>query len=242
MNSSYPQSSPAGSLVPLEETHCPRMKNLIESVIYPSDWCVLIDLEFIDCPLYLTNNTMVTLSLDTVFDGFAATTQNQFYCDKVLILLDSWKTLRHKMMGGKFTKRFDPYTRIAFFAETDSNNYQGVFDEEHLRQINQGALYVYYGRILDDDEFELEDVLTGKVIKVVKTQLEKVMKESRNLLLHPLFNSTARVLHTIKVSLYHCDPFVIRLDEKGTTQRYIRPKRSFKDFKCIPNPLLCFSF
>lgn len=209
-----------GALLPQNDTHCQRMENVIKSAIYPSDWCAFLVLEYIDCPLRLVNNTMVTLSLEQLFKGFVTKAQGKFSCDKVLILLDTWKTLRTHMVGRKITKIFDPYTRLAFFSEIDSINHGLIFDESHLREIFLGALHVYYGHIISDEDLELQDVLTHKVIKFEnQNQLEKVIREGRNLLLHPLFDVNANRVHDVNVSLYNCDPFVIQKDRNGTLER-----------------------
>lgn len=211
----------SGALVPLTSSHCDVMAKLLKSIIYPTDYCVFLVLDYIDCPLHIhEGHVMVTLSLEKLFSGFVSRAQDKFYCDKAITLLHSWGTFRPFMVGRGMAKIFDPYTRMAFFSETNSTEHGVIFDEAHLRQIYLGALHVYYGRIITATEFELEDVLTRDVISFeTMSQLQSVVKITRNLLLHSLFNVSSGRANEVNVSLYHCDPFVLKLDDKKNMDR-----------------------
>lgn len=202
-----------------DDSYCPLMEKWMRSVIYPSDWCIFLVLEHMDCPLYVTDNTMVTVSLEKMFDGFVAKAQDKFYCDKSLALFENWKTFRDYISNRNLTKKFNPYNRLAVFSRINSTQDGNIFTEAHLRQIYLGALHVYYGRLITENAFELQDVLTNDRIQFSgRTGLETVIRSIRNFLIHPLFDTKASQ-NEVNVSLYHCDPFVIRLNEEQNIKR-----------------------
>lgn len=208
-----------GAIPLINNSHCALMETVMKTVIYPSDWCVFILLEHLDCPLHLEKNTMVTVSLESMFNGFVSEAQDKFYCDKSLALLDDWKVFRDFIGNRNLTKKFNPYNRLAIFSRHNSTDHGQLFNEEHMKQIYLGALHIYYGRIITDTSYELQDVLTDAKIEFSsQNNLETAIRSIRNLLIHPLFDTNSGH-NQVNVSLYHCDPFVIRLDDKMTLNR-----------------------
>lgn len=209
------------ALVPLNTSHCPLLQNVLNTVIYPADSCVFLVLDYVDCPLHLQENTAVVVGLEQLFSGFVSQTQRRFYCDKTFAMFNTWNTLRQFMAGRRsLAKQFEPYTRLGFFSQSEQNAHNHIFRGEHLNQIYFGALHVYFGRFTTANDFELEDVLTKKVIEFRNnTQLESAIRTTRNLLLHPLFDVSGEMRHEVNVSLYHCDPFVVQLNGEKTLKR-----------------------
>lgn len=206
-------------LKPLDDSHCLLMNKVMMNIIHSTDTCIFMVLEHIDCPLHIVGPTMVTTSLEKLFSGFVFQTQNKFYCDKTFAMFTDWTLFRHFMVRRDLTKRFQPFTRLGFFARFDTGH-ANIFEKAtHVRQIYLGALHVYYGKIINDDYFQLEDVMTDKVIGFANiSYLEKVVKQGRDLLMHPLFDPKVQK-NEVNVSLFHCDPHVIKLNNKKTLER-----------------------
>lgn len=208
-----------GALRPVDNQYCEAVDKVLKNTIYSTDYCIFMLMEHIDCPFRYDGTTVVIVSLDKLFSGFVAETQKKFYCDKTFTMFDTWHTFKHFMVGRNMTKKFEPYTRLGFYARFNSSDHGQIFDAAHLRQIYFGALHVYYGRVLTEDVFELEDVLTHELVQYTNiSHLEKTYKSIRNYLMHPLFD-TKLARNEVNVSLFHCDPFVIRLGKKGDTMR-----------------------
>lgn len=212
-----------GALRPIDQNHCEVLDKVLASTVYSTDYCIFMIMEQIDCVYrYMGDGhwtTVVVVSLDKMFSGFVAEAQKKFYCDKTFSMFDTWDTFRHFMVGRNFTKKFEPYTRLGFYARFNSSDHGKIFDEVHLRQVYLGALHVYYGRVLSEDLFELEDVLTGELVRYSNiSHLETTYKTIRNYMLHPLFDTKIN-RNQVTVSLYHCDPFVIHIEGRNSTVR-----------------------
>lgn len=212
-------STTTGALRPLNDSHCVVMDKVMKRTIFPSDFCITLLLDYIDCPLHVTDNAMVTMTLAKLFNGHLAKVQSKFFCDKALILFEDWKLMKHFMVGRDMTKKYHPYTRLVFMSRSNSPEHGIIFDEAHQRQILLGTLHVYYGRIVTEDSYELVDVLSKEVIPFhSSSSLEARIRSIRNFLIHPLFDTKSKKNEVI-VSLYHCDPFVIQLNDKKTKER-----------------------
>lgn len=210
-----------GALQPVDESYCEVLDKVLLNTIYSTDYCIFMIMEHLDCIHHYAGTAVVVVSLEKMFNGFVAEAQKKFYCDKTFTMFDTWHTFKHFMVGRNMTKKFEPYTRIGFYARFNSSDHGVIFDEEHLRQIYFGALHVYYGRVLSDDLFELEDVLTGELVRYSNiSHLERTYKSIRNYMMHPLFDVTGGRANEVNVSLYHCDPFVIRVTGKDSKIRY----------------------
>lgn len=208
--------STTGAIPIIDDSYCAMMDRVLKSVIYPSDWCVFLLLEHLDCPLHTEENTMVTLSLKTLFNGFVEKAQDKFYCDKTLAVFETWKTFGDFIVGQKILKKFKPYNRLVLFSHKNSTDHGQLFRDYHLREIYLQAIHVYYTRIIGENSYELMDVLTNELIPFTSNNnLEKKIRSIRNFLIHPLFD-TKTFKNEVNVSLYHCDPFVIRLDDLQT--------------------------
>lgn len=200
-----------GALQPIDTSHCEVLDKVLDNTIYSTDFCIFMLMEHYDCTFHYKGTTVVVVSLEKLFSGFIAQTQKRFYCDKIFTMFDTWKTFKYFMVGRNMTKMFEPYTRLGFYARFNSTDHGQIFDEEHIRQIYFGALHVYYGRVLSDDLFELEDVLSKEIVRYTNiSHLEKTYKSIRNYMMHPLFDTHLQ-RNEVNVSLFHCDPFVIRL-------------------------------
>lgn len=214
--------SPNQGLRPINDSYCEVLDKVLSSTIYSTDHCIFMIMDQLDCTHhYLKGHwtTIVSVSLDKMFSGFIAEVQQKFYCDKAFAMFDTWKVFKYFMVGRNMTKKFAPYTRLGFYALFNSSNHGEIFEETHLQQIYFGALHVYYGRVLNDDLYELEDVLTGELVQYANISfVEKTYKSIRNYMMHPLFDTTLK-RNEISVSLYHCDPFVIQLEGPNKTHR-----------------------
>lgn len=199
-----------GALKPIDKDFCRAMDRILDNIVYSTDYCIFMIMEHIDCTYYYENTTVVVVSMEKMFDGFVAEVQKKFYCDKTFTVLDNWNTFKYFMRGRNLTKKFEPYTRIGFYARFNSSDHGKIFDDDHLDQIYFGGLQVYYGRVLTEELFELENALSGELVRYTNiSHLERTYKSIRNLLLHPMFDCSLRPCE-VKVSLYHCDPFVRR--------------------------------
>ena len=75
-----------------------------------------------------------------------------------------------------------------------------------------------FGRMANETHYQLEDVLTRNIMTYDNvTQLDEYVKRRRNYILHPLFTKTDKVFN---VSLFHCPPHVVKLDQRMTMDSY----------------------
>lgn len=183
-----------------------------------SDQCIFFCTEHMDCPFRLTNQTMVTISLEQMFDGTVFQYQNEFFCDKIVAAFVDFRTLRFFLQNRNLNNVFHPFTRIQLITLRETTR-TGVLDSVgHMRHVLFNAWYLYFVRVLNDSLSQIEDGLTGQVLNINHNEpLDTAIKTKRGYLLHPLFDY--KIDKEFRVSLFHCPPYVIKLDNRSTVDR-----------------------
>lgn len=209
----------SSALAPLDNRDCKVLWKAIKSILRATDNCIFLSTEHIDCPFHLKNQTMVVMTLETMFNGTVFKYQDMFYCDKIIVTFENFRVLRYFLRSRSLNNVFHPFTRIQMITLKE-NSRTGIMDsEEHHKQILFNAWYLYFIRVLNESFIQIEDGLTGALMNLTgNTDLDKqVGKAKRGYLLHPLFDY--KIDKEFRVSLFHCPPYVIKLNNLSRIDR-----------------------
>lgn len=201
---------------------CELLERAFQAFIYSTDRCVFVSMDHIDCPLTANNQTIISVTLSEVFSGLVFKYQKRFLCEVVFVLFEDFQKFRYFFNHLRLKNVFLPFTRIGIFSSRYNENFTAVLDEETIyNEIVMNALYFKFGRILNSTHFATEDVMTKDLVKYSESrQLEEYAVRRKQYLLHPLFDKGPEKGNDFKISLFHCPPHVIKLDDKRTLDSY----------------------
>lgn len=200
---------------------CELLEQAFQAFLYSTDRCVFVSMDHIDCPLTAKNQTIFTMTLGEVFNGLVFKYQKRFLCEVVFVLFEDFQKFRYFFHIQRLKSVFLPFTRIGVFS-SKYENFTGVLPEETIyNEIVMNALYFKFGRILNSTHFQTEDVMTKNLVTYSDSrQLEQYALGRKQYQLHPLFDKGPAKGNDFKVSLFHCPPHVIKLDDKRTLDSY----------------------
>lgn len=183
-------------------------------MIHSSDRCFFISMDNVNCPLVDGNFTMFSVSMDQMFSGMIRKYQNIFFCNKVLIILHNLIAFRYFLRNKNLQMAFLPFTRLAVLSLTNAVVPDKDTDRESFLY---NGLFISFGRIANKTHYEIEDFLTKEVIVFSNiNELDSVVDNRKRYERHPLFTTETREFN---VSLFHCPPHVIKLDQRMTMDR-----------------------
>lgn len=201
-------------------SECEIVQRAFDHMIFSPDQCAFISMEHIDCPLTSSVHPIVTVTLEAMFNGFVSKYQKEQYCEIVGVFVKDFTLFRQFIRNKSFKNVFLPYTRVGIIS-THFDSFEGIVDSEiHQQEILLGALNVVLGRIVHHSQYQMKDVLTNEIITYSNLHelASYVNNRKKNHLLYPLFgkNVTQR---EFRISLFHCPPYVIKMDDKMTLDR-----------------------
>lgn len=198
-------------LKPLND-FCGTLQRAFDNLIMKSDRCLFVSMDHIHCPLTAGNTTVISVSLDQMFTGLILKHQKLQLCEKVLAFFQDFNTFRYFIRNKNLQLVFQPFTRILVFSLTNEQ-FEGILDRDtHKNAIMYNGLFMNFGRFVNESYYEIEDVLTEEKIGFSKAhELEEFVQRRKGYIMHPLFNMKNKVFN---VSLFHCPPHVIKLDNR----------------------------
>lgn len=199
------------------EDNCQVMERAFANTVHSDDRCLFVIMDQVECPLVAPNVTLFTVSLDQMFSGLIHQHQKIVFCDKVVAFFKDFNTFRYFIRNKDLKTVFQPYTRIIVFTLTNEG-FNGILDKEtHQKAILNNGLFMNFARILNATHYQIEDVLTKEILTYSENkELALYVKARKNYQDHPLFLMKDKVFN---VSLFHCPPHVIKLDDRMTMDR-----------------------
>lgn len=209
--------SPTGALQPVE-SQCDQVQWAYHQFNFTTMECMFLSMEQTDCPLLSSDQPILAITMDQIFNGHVFNYQQTKSCELVLVFLKDFHLFRTFIRNRSFKHVFKPYTSVAIIA-TGQDTFDGVYDSKiHKQWILLNAVTFVLGRIHNSTHYELRDVLKSGSIISNPTQLTSYVVGRKSNLLHPMFDRKVQG-RVFKLSLFDCPPHVIRLDERLSLDR-----------------------
>lgn len=195
---------------------CKLIQTTFENLLFSKDKCVLLSMDTLECPLRLPNIAQFSVSRDQLFTGIGLRMQKISLCERVVAFFENFNPFWYLTHNKDLNFAFQPYSQITVMSMTSD----GFEDKEGLRRavLNNG-LFMDLGRILNNSHHQTKDILTREMI--THTAEFKVFHDTyvntwRSYKTHPIFTMEEKEFN---VSLFHCPPHVIKLDDRQVLDR-----------------------